>query len=107
MQESYIKHLGFVVKKKELSYDEFIYHWMNTHAQLCKNLPNLLRYSINLVDKERFPKFEYDGFSELWYKTEEILEASFESHEGKILLADSVNFIESRFAIRTKEYQFI
>ena len=55
-------------------------------------LPGLRRYSVNLVDRKRFPKFDFDGFSELWFDSEEALIASFNSPEGKTLLADLPNF---------------
>ena len=65
---------------------------MQKHAALCTRLPRLRRYSINLVDRKRFPKFDYDGFSELWFDSEEDLVASLSSPEGKTLLADLPNF---------------
>ena len=65
---------------------------MNKHAALCVLLPGLRRYSVNLVDRNRFPKFGYDGFSELWFDSEEALIAAFNSQEGKTLLADLPNF---------------
>ena len=75
-----------------MTHEQFVAHWMGTHAELCKRLPGLLRYSVNLVDRERFTKFGYDGFSELWFASEEALHASFASPEGKVLLADLPNF---------------
>jgi uncharacterized protein (TIGR02118 family) len=65
---------------------------MGTHAELCKKLPGLRRYSVNLVDRERFAKFGYDRFSELWFESEEAQHAAFASPEGKTLLADLPNF---------------
>ena len=53
------------------------------------------RYSVNLVDKQRFPKFGYDGFSELGFADEQALWAALESLEGKTLLADLPNFAGS------------
>ena len=52
------------------------------------------RYSVNFVDRERFPKFGYDGFSELWFDSEADLVAALQSPEGKTLLADLPNLTD-------------
>jgi len=92
MAKTYTKRLGILRKKEGMSHEQFVNHWMNTHAALCTKLPKLRRYSVNLVDRQRFPKFGYDGFSELWFDSEEDSVASLSSPEGKTLLADLPNF---------------
>ena len=92
MAQTFTKRLGILRKKEGISHDEFVNHWLNKHAALCVRLPGLRRYSVNLVDRKRFPKFDYDGFSELWFDSEEALIAAFNSPEGKTLLADLPNF---------------
>ena len=92
MATTFTKRLGILRKKEGMSHDDFVNHWLNKHAALCVRLPGLRRYSVNLVDRKRFPKFDYDGFSELWFDSEEALIASFNSPEGKTLLADLPNF---------------
>ena len=72
---------------------------------LCTKLPGLRRYSVNFVDRERFPKFGYDGFSELWFDSEEDLHNAFASPEGRTLLADLPNFtsqIDPIIAVETQ-----
>lgn len=107
MRPNTVKRLGLVIKKVGMSHEQFVDHWMNVHAQLCKRLPNMLRYSVNLVDRERFPDFGYDGFSELWFESEEALIASLNSSEGKTLLADLPNFTERIYPIVSHEYHHI
>ncbi len=92
MSKTYTKRRGILRKREDLTHEQFVKHWMGTHATLCKKLPGLRRYSVNLTDRGRFPKFGYDGFSELWFDSEDDLKAAFESPEGKILLADLPNF---------------
>ena len=92
MPQTYTKRLGILRKKEGLSHEEFVEHWLKKHAALCVKLPGLRRYSVNLVERGRFPKFDYDGFSELWFDSEEALVAAFASPEGKTLLADLPNF---------------
>ena len=88
MAKTYTKRLGILRKKEGMSHEQFVNHWLKTHAVLCTKLPKLRRYSVNLVDRQRFPKFGYDGFSELWFDSEEDLVAALGSPEGKTLLAD-------------------
>lgn len=107
MSPNCIKRLGLVVKKAGLPDEQFIDHWMNAHAQLCKKLPDLLRYSINLVDRKRFPEFGYDGFSELWFESEEALKQSLASPQGRTLLADLPNFTDRIYPIVSEEYHQI
>lgn len=107
MSPNCVKRLGLVVKKSGMAQQDFERHWLTVHAELCKKIPNMLRYSINLVDHERFPEFGYDGFSELWFESEEALSASLASPEGKTLLADLPNFTERIYPILSNEYHQI
>lgn len=95
MPTTHTKRLGFVRKRDDMTHQQFTAHWLGVHAVLCSKLPGLRRYSVNLVDKSRFPKFGYDGFSELWFDSEQALVAAFESPEGRTLLADLPNFAGS------------
>lgn len=92
MKKTMTKRLGLVKKREDMTHEAFTKHWLTVHAALCVKLPGLRRYSVNLVDKARFPKFGYDGFSELWFDDEPALWAALESPEGKTLLADLPNF---------------
>ena len=107
MTKTYTKRLGILRKKEGMSHEHFVNHWMNTHAVLCKKLPKLRRYSVNLVDRQRFPKFGYDGFSELWFDSEDDLVAAFASPEGKTLLADLPNFTSQIDPIISVETQIL
>ncbi len=105
MSQTYTKRLGILRKKEGITHEEFANHWLTKHAALCAVLPGLRRYSVNFVDRKRFPKFGYDGFSELWFDSEEALIASLNSPEGKTLLADLPNFagdIDPIIAVETQ-----
>ncbi len=88
------KRLGLVVRRPDLTHEQFTQHWLTKHAALCVKMPGMRRYSVNLVDKARFPHFPYDGFSELWFDDEAAMVASLASPEGKTLLADLPNFVD-------------
>ena len=91
-QKTMTKRLGLVKKRPDMTHEAFAQHWLTVHAALCCKLPGMRRYSVNLVDRARFPKFGYDGFSELWFDDEKALWAALERPEGKTLLADLPNF---------------
>lgn len=107
VQSGLVKHVGFITGKPNLSKDEFRDYWFNKHAPLVLRMPGVLRYAINVVDRARFAAFEYDGFSEVWFASEEGRLAAFASPEGAIVIADVPNFVDRRFAIVTTERQFM
>lgn len=106
-RKTYVKRLGILRKREDIDHDAFVNHWMSRHAELCRKLPGLRRYSINLVDRAKFPKFGYDGFSELWFDDEDALHAAFASPEGKTLLADLPNFAGQIDPIISRETQIL
>ena len=102
---TFTKRLGILRRKEGITPEAFANHWLHKHAALCAVLPGLRRYSVNFVDRERFPKFGYDGFSELWFDSEADLIASFASPQGVTLLADLPNFagdIDPIIAVETQ-----
>lgn len=107
MQKTFTKRLGILRKKDDLTHEQFVTHWTQVHAPLCVKLPGLRRYSVNLVDRKRFPDFGYDGFSELWFDSEEALVAALQGPEGKTLLADLPNFAKDVSPIISVETQIL
>ena len=107
MAKTYTKRLGILRKKDGMTHEQFVNHWMNTHAVLCKKLPKLRRYSVNLVDRNRFPKFGYDGFSELWFDSVADHDAAFACPLGVELLADVKNFAQSVSPVIVEERRML
>ncbi len=105
--KTYTKRLGILRRKDGITHEEFVDHWLKRHAALCVKLPGLRRYSINFVDRQRFPNFDYDGFSELWFDSEDALVAGLQSPEGKTLLADLPNFAKDVSPIISVEHQIV
>jgi uncharacterized protein (TIGR02118 family) len=99
-----IKRLGMVRRKQSMTHEQFVDHWLNVHAELCKKLPGMRRYSVNLLAPESVPVLGYDGFSELWFDSAEALQAALSSPEGKTLLADLPNFTEHIQPILVEDY---
>lgn len=107
MAKTYVKRLGILRKKEGMSHQQFVDHWLNTHATLCARLPKLRRYSVNFVDRQRFQKFGYDGFSELWFDSEEDLSSALSSPEGRTLMADLPNLTDDINPIIAVEHQVV
>ena len=105
MEKTYIKRLGILRKKEGMTDQQFRDHWLNKHAELCLKLPKMRRYSVNFVDRALFPKFGYDGFSELWFDSEGDLNAALASPEGKTLLADLPNLTTDIYPIIAVEHR--
>ena len=101
------KRLGFQRRKAGLTQEQFVAHWLNVHAEMAKHLPNLRRYSVNIIDRSRFPQFGYDGFSELWFDSEADCEAAFNSPVGVELLADLKNYVEGSQPLFVDEYRIV
>lgn len=104
---TFTKRLGILRRKDGITHEEFVNHWLQKHAALCVKLPGLRRYTINLVDRQRFPHFDYDGFSELWFDSEDALMTALQSPEGKTLMADLPNFAKDVSPIISVEHTII
>ena len=107
MQTHSVKRLGILRRKDGMTHEQFVDHWYTRHAPLCMKLPGLRRYSINLVERGKFPHLDYDGFSELWFDSEEALNAALQSPEGRTLLADLPNFAKDVAPIVAHETQLL
>ena len=101
------KRLGFQRRKAGLTQEQFVAHWVNVHAGLAKRLPRLRRYSINVIDRQRYPDLGYDGFSELWFDSQADCEAAFNSPEGAKLLADLQNYVDGVDPVFVEEHQIV
>ena len=87
-----IKLVEFLVKKPDLTYDEFAEYWLETHSPLAADLPGVKRYVTSLpTDPE---KSEYDGVLELYFEDEEALSSAFDSEIGETVLSDAQEFID-------------
>ncbi|AMD47150.1 EthD family reductase [Bordetella holmesii] len=89
----YVKRIGLLKRRPDMTMEAFHAHWLNVHAALCVKLPGLERYAVNLIVQDAEDPLGFDGFSELWFKDEAALKAAFDSPEGKTLLADLPNFM--------------
>ena len=101
------KRIGLLRRRADLTQEQFVHYWLTVHAPLAKRLPNVRRYSINVVDRDRYPALGHDGFSELWFDSQAECEAAFASPEGVALLADLKNYVESANPVFIEEHQIV
>jgi len=107
MSPKYVKRIGLVTRKQSLSQEQFVAHWLNVHAELCRKLPGMVHYSVNIVDRAKNPQLDADGFSELWFESEETLTRALQSPEGKTLLADLPNVTEKIYPVLAFEFPML
>lgn len=107
MLSTYVKRCGFLQKRDDMTVEQFLDHWRRVHAELCKKVPGLKRYAINFIDRNEFPNFPFDGFSELWFENRESWNAMLASPEGRTLMGDLPNFSQVTNGILATEMRVI
>ena len=94
-----IKSVGLLTRKKDWTHEQFVKHWIETHAPLAHKVPGLRRYVQNHIRGERTradieaTAVEIDGIAELWFDDQAALETAARTPEMKALHADGALFI--------------
>jgi uncharacterized protein (TIGR02118 family) len=94
-----IKTVGLLTRKSGWTHEQFMKHWVGTHAPLAHKVPGLRRYVQNHISGERTradieaTAVEIDGIAELWFDDQAALETAARTPEMKALHADGALFI--------------
>jgi uncharacterized protein (TIGR02118 family) len=94
-----IKTVGLLTRKSGWTHEQFMKHWVGTHAPLAHKVPGLRRYVQNHILGERTradipaTDVEIDGIAELWFDNQAALETAARTPEMKALHADGALFI--------------
>ena len=94
-----IKTVGLLTRKSGATHEQFVKHWVGTHAPLAHKVPGLRRYVQNHLRGERTradipaTEVELDGIAELWFDDQAALETASRTPEMKALHADGALFI--------------
>ena len=94
-----IKTVGLLTRKSGWTHEQFMKHWVGTHAPLAHKVPGLRRYVQNHILGERTrtdieaTAVEIDGIAELWFDDQAALETAARTPEMKALHADGALFI--------------
>lgn len=87
-----IKFSGMILKRDEFTMEEFKKYWVEVHAPIMLKVPGLLHYRLNVIDRKIDGNFPYDAFSEVWFESEESMNAALSSPEFDIVRADTAKF---------------
>ena len=88
-----------LVRRTDMTHDEFAAWWFNDHAPLARTLPGVQRIRFNLLDADG----PFDGIAELWFASAEAMAAAYDSEIGKSVAADSLAHVESRVRMPVDE----
>ncbi len=89
-----------LVRRSDMTHEEFAQWWLEEHAPLARTLPNVQRIRFNLVDGEG----PFDGIAELWFESEDAMAESYGSDIGKAVAADSMAHVEARVRMPVAEH---
>lgn len=94
-----IKVLGLLTRRPELTHEQFVNHWYETHGPLALAVPGIRRYVQSHITGTRtrpdIPEtdVEVDGIAELWYDDMASLQRAAASPEMKRLTDDGALII--------------
>lgn len=108
-EAAFIKIMGYVRRKSDISEEQFKDKWWGYHANLASNLPNIVGYTQNLVYERKwieptdgytrhdksYDELPIDGIFELYFHNLEEMKAALESPVGQDLSKYSKTFIQS------------
>jgi len=97
------KHVGFLTKRAEQPFADFVSYWQTAHADLARQLPGLRRYVLNPIDRTSNPDSPVDGFAELWFDAEADAEAAWTSAAGTATAADAQSFLAGLVVVNLHE----
>lgn len=102
-----IKVISLFKRKPELSLEAFADHWINVHAELVRQVPEIRRYvqSQTIPSAYRTEEPVYDGMAELWYDDTAAMRRAAAAPVSREAFEDNRNFLDfSTFvSIHTEE----
>lgn len=98
-----IKAVILLKRKDGVDFQDFCDWYLEDHRPLVLKLEGLKRYQINLASNGDGP---FDGFSELWFDSEEAMLAAYATEHGKAVAADSQARVKTRTRLIVSEHPF-
>lgn len=80
-----------LVRREEMTHEEFLAYWREEHAPLAEQLPNLRRYTMSEPVAEDTP---FDGIAQLYYDDMDDFRKSMESEAAERVSDDSENYTD-------------
>src|SRR5438067_971883 len=93
-----IKVTALLIRRPDLTHEEFMLHWVEVHAPLIHALPGIRRYVQSHILGERAAPVPttgvtLDGIAELWFDDRAAMDRANASPEAKRLHDDGALFI--------------
>lgn len=95
-----IKSISFLQRRRGLSREEFVKHWLEVHVPMSHAVPGLCGYAVStIVERQSRPDVgglsigDFDGIAQVWFDSLEARAAAGASAEGKRWHADGGTII--------------
>src|SRR5215470_9944069 len=104
-----IKRASLLQRKRGMSHEEFVKHWVNIHAPMARACPGIARYTLTIVKSTSIRQdvapyeIQVDGIAEMWFKSQAEFEAYSTSPATKRLRHDGATFIGREIDFVTEE----
>jgi uncharacterized protein (TIGR02118 family) len=98
-----VKVMIGLVRREDMSHDDFARWWLHDHAPLARTLPGVRRIRFNLLE-EGAP---FDGIAELWFDSATAADAAYATDIGKAVAADSLAHVASRVRMPVEEHAIL
>ncbi len=97
------KAMILLTRRADLTHEAWVGWWLDEHAPLAAQLPNLRRAVFNVVE-EGADEAGVDGVSELWFDRRADFEAAYATEIGRAVAADSLAHVSGRVRVLLGEH---
>ena len=95
------KAMIMLTRRGDLTHEQFAQWWLQEHAPMARELPNVRRIVFNPVEQN--PDAPCDGLTELWFDSREDFDAAYATEIGKKVAADSLAHLTTRVRLFVDE----
>jgi len=99
------KAMIILKRHDDLGFDEFKNHWLNQHATLVRQVPNIRKAVFNFSTEEGVG--EVDAVSELWFDSQQDFLDAYASEIGQQVAQDSLARVSKRERVMLSEHSII
>lgn len=99
------KALILLKRNEDLDFSNFKTHWLENHAPLVRQLPNIRKAVFNFATDNG--EGEFDAVSELWFDNEQDFIDAYGSEIGQQVAEDSLSRVVRRQRILLEEHDIV
>ena len=97
-----VKMMIFLTRREGMTRDAFATWWLQEHRHLAERLVGLRRHCFNLLPEGS----AFDAVVEQWFETEGAAMGCYDTPEGRVVAADSLEHVSSRLRLAAEESVF-